>query len=159
MGCRSDYMETCGRKTVVEFISMKGNAKHHIKLSCVGNPGHIGDCTWSGNTPCYTPFCVLPLGHVVIHDINPSKPALPSAAHKNMAAFAERKFGKKYAERYFSLTKVIEDPKPPVLSQIEVDVLLCSACRVLARLGYDFEENPALSRWWDTHKKKDARDT
>lgn len=31
--------------------------------------------------------------------------------------------------------------------------LLCSACRVLERLGYDFEENPALSLWWDDHKK------
>ena len=35
------------------------------------------------------------------------------------------------------------------------EVLLCSACRVLERLGYDFEENPALSIWWDRHKKLD----
>lgn len=35
-------------------------------------------------------------------------------------------------------------------------VLLCSACRSLERMGYDFEENPALSIWWDNHKKEDA---
>ena len=33
---------------------------------------------------------------------------------------------------------------------------LCSACRVLERLGYDFDENPSLSQWWDKHKKEDA---
>ena len=36
-------------------------------------------------------------------------------------------------------------------------VLLCSACRVLERLGYDFEENPALSIWWDKHKRLDQK--
>ena len=36
------------------------------------------------------------------------------------------------------------------------EVLLCSACRVLERLNFDFEENPELSRWWDAHKKADA---
>lgn len=35
--------------------------------------------------------------------------------------------------------------------------LLCSACRALARLGYDFDENPALSRWWEEHKKEDEK--
>jgi len=34
--------------------------------------------------------------------------------------------------------------------------LLCSACRVLARMGYDFDENPALSVWWEKHKQQDA---
>jgi hypothetical protein len=33
--------------------------------------------------------------------------------------------------------------------------LLCSACKVLERLGYDFDENPLLSQWWDKHKTKD----
>ena len=42
----------------------------------------------------------------------------------------------------------------PSISEV---VLLCSACRVLERTGYDFEENPALSLWWDEHKKKDKR--
>jgi hypothetical protein len=36
-----------------------------------------------------------------------------------------------------------------------LDVLLCSACRALERLGYDFDENPELSRWWDQHKRED----
>lgn len=36
-----------------------------------------------------------------------------------------------------------------------IDALLCSACRVLTRLGYDFDENPALSAWWEKHQKKD----
>ncbi len=38
----------------------------------------------------------------------------------------------------------------------EKDALLCSACRVLARMGYDFDENPALSVWWAAHKQRDA---
>lgn len=33
--------------------------------------------------------------------------------------------------------------------------LLCSACRSLERLGYDFDENPELSDWWASHKKQD----
>jgi hypothetical protein len=41
--------------------------------------------------------------------------------------------------------------------QIDRTALLCSACRVLARMGYDFEENPALSQWWDAHQKEDAK--
>jgi len=36
------------------------------------------------------------------------------------------------------------------------DALLCSACRVLERMGYDFDENPALSVWWSSHKQRDA---
>lgn len=35
--------------------------------------------------------------------------------------------------------------------------MLCSACRVLERLEYDFDENPELSKWWDGHKKEDER--
>jgi len=35
--------------------------------------------------------------------------------------------------------------------------LLCSACRILTRMGYDFEENPALSQWWAAHQKEDAK--
>ena len=38
-----------------------------------------------------------------------------------------------------------------------MEPMLCSACRALERLGYDFEENPELSQWWDKHKKEDAR--
>jgi len=33
--------------------------------------------------------------------------------------------------------------------------MLCSSCRVLEREGYDFDENPLLSKWWDNHKKED----
>lgn len=33
--------------------------------------------------------------------------------------------------------------------------LLCSACRALDRLGFDFDENPELSDWWAKHKKED----
>lgn len=42
-------------------------------------------------------------------------------------------------------------------SQLSESVLLCSACRALKRLGYDFGENPALDRWWDEHQKEDAK--
>lgn len=38
----------------------------------------------------------------------------------------------------------------------KVEPLLCSACRTLERLGYDFDENPALSNWWAEHKAIDA---
>lgn len=39
----------------------------------------------------------------------------------------------------------------------EMTPLLCSACRALERLGFDFDENPVLSQWWDKHKAEDAR--
>ena len=35
--------------------------------------------------------------------------------------------------------------------------LLCSACRVLDKTQYDFDENPALSEWWEDHKKQDEK--
>ena len=38
----------------------------------------------------------------------------------------------------------------------ELEAMLCSACRVLTRFEYDFDENPALSVWWDKHKAQDA---
>lgn len=38
-----------------------------------------------------------------------------------------------------------------------MDALLCSACRSLELAGFDFDTNPMLSRWWDKHKKEDAR--
>lgn len=40
--------------------------------------------------------------------------------------------------------------------QSRMEPMLCSACRALERLGYDFDENPELSEWWDKHKKADA---
>lgn len=40
--------------------------------------------------------------------------------------------------------------------QITMKQLLCSACRALERLGYDMDENPALSQWWEQHKMDDA---
>lgn len=53
-------------------------------------------------------------------------------------------------------------PYPPSREEIiarnfakRAEPMLCSACRVLERLGYDFDENPELSEWWDAHKKAD----
>lgn len=53
-------------------------------------------------------------------------------------------------------------PYPPSPREIaEKDFLktgpsmLCSACRALDRLGYDFDENPRLSEWWAKHKVED----
>ncbi len=37
------------------------------------------------------------------------------------------------------------------------DSMLCSACRVLQKIGFDFDENPRLSEWWDKHKKEDEK--
>ena len=36
------------------------------------------------------------------------------------------------------------------------EALLCSACRSLEHVEFDFDVNPELSRWWDKHKKEDA---
>lgn len=36
------------------------------------------------------------------------------------------------------------------------DALLCSACRSLEQLGFDFDTNPELSRFWADHKVRDA---
>lgn len=54
-------------------------------------------------------------------------------------------------------------PYPPTPEEIarkkfakRAEPMLCSACRALERLGYDFDENPELSEWWDKHKKEDA---
>ena len=57
------------------------------------------------------------------------------------------------------------DPIPPTSFEIEAkknrefrqmaEPLLCSACRALENLGFDFDLNPELSRWWDNHKKED----
>jgi len=33
--------------------------------------------------------------------------------------------------------------------------LLCGACRVLKRLGYDFNENHQLAIWWANHQVED----
>lgn len=53
------------------------------------------------------------------------------------------------------------DPSPEdyaaavVDAEKKQDALLCAACRVLDRVGYDFDENPELSVWWDKHKRED----
>lgn len=36
-----------------------------------------------------------------------------------------------------------------------MDSLLCSACRALKRMGYDFGENPLLDEWWHQHQIED----
>jgi hypothetical protein len=37
------------------------------------------------------------------------------------------------------------------------EVLLCSACRALTALGYDFGSNPDLDTWWHAHEETDAK--
>lgn len=54
----------------------------------------------------------------------------------------------------WSSSHPVETPKNPNKEAL-LEVLLCSACRVLTRTGYDFDENPALSNWWAAHKKED----
>lgn len=46
------------------------------------------------------------------------------------------------------------------IKQLKKDInwlesLLCSTCRVLSRLEYDFDENPRLSEWWHKHQEED----
>lgn len=55
-------------------------------------------------------------------------------------------------------------PYPPTKEEIareqfnkRAPSMLCSACRALDLLGYDFDLNPELSEWWDKHKKEDDR--
>lgn len=50
-----------------------------------------------------------------------------------------------------------ENSKPIPVTDKRMESLLCSACRVLERMHYDFDENPALSEWWDAHKEADAK--
>lgn len=49
-----------------------------------------------------------------------------------------------------------EDAEALHLTRVTKTALLCSACRVLERLSYDFDENPALSQWWAQHKEEDG---
>ena len=49
-----------------------------------------------------------------------------------------------YTKKYENLTSSLEE-------------MLCSACRVLEKGKYDFDENPQLSKWWDAHKKEDEK--
>ena len=37
----------------------------------------------------------------------------------------------------------------------DLEQMLCSASRALKRLGFDFDENPQLSRWWAKHQEQD----
>lgn len=39
----------------------------------------------------------------------------------------------------------------------ELTEMLCSTCRVLERVKFDFDENPQLSKWWDKHKREDEK--
>jgi hypothetical protein len=38
-----------------------------------------------------------------------------------------------------------------------MDPLLCSACRALEKVGFDFDTNPELADWWFKHKLEDAK--
>ena len=44
-----------------------------------------------------------------------------------------------------------------VRGKFTIKQILCSACRSLERLNYDFDENPALSRWWHEHRQEDGK--
>jgi len=55
-------------------------------------------------------------------------------------------------------------PYPPSEAEVKhakfmkrAEPMLCSACRALEQLGFDFDTNPELSEWWDKHKKEDAK--
>lgn len=54
-------------------------------------------------------------------------------------------------------------PYPPSPQEIErnefmkrAEPMLCSACRALEHMGFDFDTNPELSKWWAKHKAADA---
>jgi len=61
-----------------------------------------------------------------------------------------------------SIEEIKKDAKEPQPSYVEKiarstprRLLLCSACRTLERMGYDFGENPLLEAWWEYHKAQD----
>ena len=47
------------------------------------------------------------------------------------------------------------EPRKKTTQEKKLEALLCSVCKILVRLQYDFGENPALDIWWDKHKKED----
>lgn len=52
-------------------------------------------------------------------------------------------------------------PEPIIITDTrqikKLESMLCSSCRVLKKLGYDFDENPRLSEWWERHQEADAK--
>lgn len=44
-------------------------------------------------------------------------------------------------------------PQPP---RPDLTPLLCSACRALEKLEFDFATNPELDKWWHTHEEADT---
>lgn len=47
-------------------------------------------------------------------------------------------------------------PEPNYKQEVaKLSSLLCSVCRSLEDLNFDFDKNPELSRFWDEHKKID----
>lgn len=44
-------------------------------------------------------------------------------------------------------------PEPHIV----LDALLCSACRSLSDLGFDFAKNPELDIWWAKHVAEDNK--
>lgn len=42
-------------------------------------------------------------------------------------------------------------------SENEFTAMLCSACKTLEALGFDFGTNPLLDRWWTAHKEEDRK--
>lgn len=37
----------------------------------------------------------------------------------------------------------------------KTESMVCSACRSLEQLGFDFSTNPRLDEWWSKHKSED----
>lgn len=85
------------------------------------------------------PSCSLDSGH--------SGPCSWTSEYKQTTAQAELR------------RKLLLDAQRTATRDVTMQQLLCSACRVLERTGYDFDENPALSQWWERHKEKDKHGT
>lgn len=53
------------------------------------------------------------------------------------------------------------EPEPIVITDTrqvrKLESMLCSACRVLEKQGFDFDENPRLSEWWAKHQREDEK--
>lgn len=48
-----------------------------------------------------------------------------------------------------------DDNREQVQQARKIEPLLCSACKALEDMGFDFSKNPSLDQWWDKHTKRD----
>lgn len=104
--------------------------------------------------PCKGPCCVSKLGNHHERFGDDEDPA----CHGNSGHSGPHTWEAEYAAERAEFLQDVELRREAnrTAAKVTYAQMLCAACRVLTRLGYDFDENPALSQWWDKHKEDDA---